>query len=57
MICYRDRTYCGDAAICPVLICSFRLTEAEANRAITFGLPVAWMDYKDFCAKYKEATK
>ena len=57
MICYRDRTYCSDAAICPVMECTFRLTEAEANRAITFGLHVAWMDYKDCCAKYKEATK
>lgn len=58
MICYRDTSYCADASICPVkeTECSRILTEREANRAAIFGLPIAWMEFKDICIQYKEAT-
>lgn len=59
MICYRDRSYCADQDHCavPYEECSRRLTDADNERSIAIGLPIAWMSFKDTCGKFKDISK
>lgn len=54
MICYRDQSYCADQDQCEQQAgtCAFVLSDSEARRAETLGLPIAWMTHKNECTHY-----
>lgn len=56
MLCYLDQSFCANQEECATKDCYRRLSESENLRAMSLGLPIAWMSFKDTCTKY-EALK
>lgn len=57
MICYRDKTYCTDAAWCTTEPCSRRLDEVaydKACKAANFDWPVEYSSFAARCKEFKE---
>ena len=54
MICYRDVSWCSDAPRCTNMDCRSRITDEQLAHADALGLPIAWMNLKEYCGKYQE---
>ena len=50
MLCWKDRSYCSASrTLCQNTKCYRYMSEEEQQKAIDFGLPVAYMDFFDGC--------
>ena len=56
MFCYKDRSYCADQEQCKTKECSRRLTDKDNEQAKQWGMPIAWMPFRDTCNQFKEIT-